>query len=160
LFSYERDEEVKKDAKKFIIYVILVFVVGFSAFFIYRSMQSSQYDGTAIPYIRETLPKLSTWDPEIVKPLLAAEVLETVSAENLANILAALAEMGELKSIGEATFKNKSTGNNALSATGPVITYEVEAQYSTGDAVITISLIDRGGAYEVSHFNFKSKALF
>ncbi|MDX2480774.1 MAG: hypothetical protein QNK24_10620 [Desulfuromusa sp.] len=151
---------MKKELKKFIIYVILVFVIGFSAFFIYGSMQSSQYDGTAVPYIRETLPKISTWDPEIVKQLMAPEALETVSAENLTNILAALAAIGELQNIGEATFKNKSTGGNAQSAKDPVITYEVEAQYSTGDAVITMSLVDRGESYEIYHFNFKSKALF
>lgn len=151
---------MKKEVKKFILYVILVFVLGFSAFFIYGSMQSSQYDGSAIPYIRATLPKLSTWDAEVVKQLLAPEVLETVTAENLANILAALADIGELKSIGDATFKNKSTGNDVQSAKEPVITYEVEAQYSTGEAVITMSMIDRGGSYQLSHFNFKSKALF
>jgi len=151
---------VKKELKKFILYVIFVLVTGFSAFFIYGSMQSSEYDGTAIPYIKETLPQISTWDAEIVKQLMAPEVLETVSAENLTNILAALADIGELQSIGDATFKNKSTGGNVQSAKDPVITYEVEAQYSTGDATVTISLIDRGESYEIYHFNFKSKALF
>ncbi|MDA3903340.1 MAG: hypothetical protein PF441_07840 [Desulfuromusa sp.] len=154
---------MRKEVKKFIIYVIFVFVTGFSAFFIYGSMQSSQYDGTAVPYIMETLPKISTWDPEIVKQLMAPEVLKTVSAENLANILAALADIGELQSIGDATFKNKSTdgtGGNVQLINEPVITYEVEAQYSTGDAKVIISMIDRGGSYEIYHFNFKSKALF
>ncbi|MDX2494352.1 MAG: hypothetical protein QNK27_05275 [Desulfuromusa sp.] len=146
--------------KKFIVYVIFVFITGFSAYFYYGYYQSSQYDGTVVPYIQEVLPKISTWDPEIVKQYLAPEALRRVSEENLVNILGALADIGELQSIEEMKFQKKSTGGEHSAVQEPVITYTVKAQYSTGAATVTISLLDKGGAYETYHFNFESEALF
>ncbi|MEA3544122.1 MAG: hypothetical protein U9R69_02755 [Thermodesulfobacteriota bacterium] len=151
---------MKKELKKFIIYVIFVFVTGFSAFFYYGYYQSSQFDGTIVPYIEEVLPKLSTWDPEIVKQFMAAEVLRTITDENLKNIMGALAQIGELQSIEEVKFKKKATGGAGDLVQQPVVTYTVKAKYSTGDATVIISLLDKGGSYDVFHFNFESEALF
>lgn len=151
---------MKKELKKFILYVIAVFVIGLSAYFFYGSYQSSLYDGRAVPYIQEVLPKISTWDPEVVKQYMAPEVLQTVTDENLQNIMGALAQIGELQSVGEMKFKKKATGGAGDLVKDPVITYTVNAQYSSGDAKVTISLLDKGDSYEVYHFNFESEALF
>ena len=151
---------MRKDLKKCIIYAIFVFVTGFSAFFYYGYYQSSQYDGTVVPYIQEVLPKLSTWDPEIVKQFMAPAVLRTVTDENLTSIMGALAQIGELQSIGEVKFKKKATGGAGDLVQQPVITYTVTAQYSTGETIVTLSLLDKGGSYDVYHFNFESEALF
>ena len=151
---------MRKDLNKFIIYAIFVFITGFSAYFYYGYYQSSQYDGTIIPYIQEVLPEISTWDPEIVKQYLAPEVLKTVTDENLEKIMGALAQIGELQSIGEVKFKKKATGGAGDLVQLPVITYTVMAQYSTGEAIVTLSLLDKGDSYDVYHFNFESKALF
>ena len=151
---------MRKGLNKFIIYVIFVFVTGFSAFFGYGYYQSSQYDDSVIPYIQKVLPELSTWDPEIVKQYMAPEVLQTVTTENLKNIMGALSQIGELQSIDKMKFKKKSTGGASDLVQQPVITYTVTAQYSTGEAIVTLSLLDKGGSYEVYHFNFESRALF
>ena len=151
---------MRKDLKKFIIYAIFVFITGFSAYFYYGYYQSSQYDDTVVPYIQEILPKLSTWDPEIVKEFMAPAVLRTVTDENLKSIMEALAQIGELQSIKEVKFKKKATGGAGDLVQQPVITYTVTAQYSTGETIVTLSLLDKGEAYEVYHFNFESEALF
>ena len=151
---------MRKDLKKFVIYAIFVFITGFSAYFYYGYYQSSQYDGTIIPYIQEVLPEISTWDPEIVKQYLAPEVLRTVTDENLEKIMGALAQIGELQSIGEVKFKKKATGGAGDLVQQPVITYTVKAQYSMGEALVTLSLLDKGDSYNVYHFNFESTALF
>ena len=151
---------MRKDLKKFIIYAIFVFVAGFSAYFGYGAYQSSQYDSTAVPYIQEVLPKISTWDPEVVKQCMAPEVLQNITDENLRDIMGALAQIGELQSIGEMKFKKKATGGVGDLVQQPVITYTVNAQYSSGETIVTIALLDKGGIYEVYHFNFESDALF
>ena len=151
---------MRKDLKKFVIYAIFVFITGFSAFFYYGYYQSSKYDGTVVPYIQEMLPKLSTWDPVVVKQFMAPEVLKTVPDENLKNIMGALAQIGELQSIGEMKFKKRATGGAGDLVQQPVITYTVKAQYSTGEAIVTISLLDKGSSYDVYHFNFETEALF
>jgi hypothetical protein len=145
--------------KKFIIYVVFVLITGFSAYFIYGAVLSSRYDGTVGPYIQEVVPEISKWDPEIVKQYMAPEVLRTVTTEDLAALMGALAKIGSLQSIGKASFKGKSEVDDAQYVKHPLITYEVDAQYSTGNAKITISLLDRDGSYELYHFNFQSKAL-
>ncbi len=145
--------------KKFIIYVIFVFVIAFSGYFIYGYMQSAKYDGTAIPYIEKTLPELSSWDAERVTQCMAPEVIRTISSENLAELLKSLSQIGTLQSIGEATFKNKATGDNVQYASAPVITYDIETQYSSGPATVTLSLLERDGSYQVYYFNFQSQAL-
>ncbi len=148
---------MRKDAKKFIAYVIFVLTVGISAYLYYGAVQSAEYDGTAIPYIQKVLPEISTWDPEIVKQYLAPDVLKTVSAEDLKNILAELSKIGELQSIGEMDFKKKSTSEVGQQL---VITYIGDAQYSSGETTVTISLLEKGDSYEVQHFNFESAVLF
>jgi len=150
---------VRKDLKKFIIYAIFVFVTGFSAFFYYGYYQSSQYDGTVIPYIQKVLPELSTWDPEIVKQYMAPEVLSTITAEDLKYTMERLAQIGELQSIDKMKFKKKATGKAGDLVQQPVITYTVNAQYSTGKATVTIALLDKGGVYQIYHFKFGTEAL-
>jgi len=151
---------VRKELKKFIIYVICVFVIGFSAYFGYGYYQSSKYDGTVVPYIQRVLPELSKWDPEVVKQYLAPEISKTIQDENLQRIMAALSQIGELQSIDTIKFKKKATGKAGDLVQEPVITYTVHARYSTGEAIVTLSLLDKGGVYEVYHFNFESAALF
>ena len=145
--------------KKLIIYVIFVFIVGFSSYFIYGSRQAAKYDGTAVPYIQEVLPKLSTWDTETVKQCMVPEILQTVSDEKLEHLLKSLSIIGELKSIGEAKMKNKDTDDNSRLAKGLIVTYDVEAQYSTGDVIVTLGLLEKGGSYQLYYFNFQSQAL-
>ena len=151
---------MRKELKKFIIYVACVVTIALSLLFYYGYRQSSQYDGSVVPYIQEVLPKLSTWDTEVVKQCLAPEVLPTVTDENLKKIMDELSKIGELQSIGEIKFKKKATGGAGDLVQKPVITYTVNAQYSTGEVIITIALLDNGGTYNVYHFNFESEALF
>ena len=145
--------------KKFIIYVIVVFIVGFSSYFMYGHMLEEKYNGTAIPYIEEVLPELSSWDVERVTPCMAPEVMRTISPEDLERLLKSLSQIGTLQSIGDATFKNESKGDNVKYADAPVITYDIETQYSTGPATVTLSLLCRDGGYQVYYFNFQSQAL-
>jgi len=145
--------------KKFIIYVVFVFVTGFSAYFGYYAVLSSRYDATAGPYIQEVLPAISQWNPDILKQYMAPEIAKTVTTEDLEALMGALAKIGSLQSIGEFSFKNKAAVDNVMLDNYPIITYEVDAQYSTGDAKVTISFLDREGSYDLYHFNFQSEAL-
>ena len=145
--------------KKFIIYVVFVFVVAFSGYFIYGYMQSAKYDGTAIPYIEKVLPELSSWDTDRVSQCMAPEILATISPEDLAELLKSLSKIGTFQSISDATFKNKAVGKNVKYADAPVITYDIETQYSSGPVTVTLSLLDRDGEYQIYYFNFQSQAL-
>ena len=145
--------------KKLIAYFVFVFVVAISSYFIYSHMLSSKYADSAIPYMEKVLPQISTWDAEIVKQYMAPEVLETVTDENLQALMAALSKIGTLESVGEYSFENKVSGDDDKLGAATVITYEIDAQYSSGPAVVTLRLLVRGDSYEVFRFNFQSQAL-
>lgn len=145
--------------KKFIIYVLCVFICAISALFIYKNVQSSHYKNTAVPYIKEVLPKISTWDPALAKDYMAPEVLSRVSSADLDNLMLSLSKIGELKSIGELTFESKASSENITSVQFPLVTYTLDAQYSSGKAKVTISLLDKGSSFDVYHFNFQTAAL-
>ena len=145
--------------KKFIIYVLCVFICAFSGLYIYMYVQSSHYEKTAVPYINEVLPKISTWNPALAKEYMAPEVLSRISPAELESLMLSLSKIGELKSVGEPEFKKKSSGEDMTSEQQPVVTYTLDAQYTSGEAKVTISLLDKGDTFSVYHFNFQTEAL-
>ena len=145
--------------KKLIAYFIFVIIVTISSYFIYSYMLTSEYADTAIPYMEKVLPQISTWDAEIVKQYMAPEVLANVTDKNLQELMAALSVIGTLESVGEYSFENKVSGDDDQLGAATVITYEIDAQYSSGEAIVTLRLLVRGDSYEVYHFNFQSQAL-
>lgn len=145
--------------KKFIVYVLFVFVCGISIYNGYRYKQSSEYEKTAVPYVRDVLPRISTWDPAQAQGYMAAEVLERVSSEELQKLMASLSVIGTLEGIDEISFKNKTSGEHITRKQQPLVTYNLVARYSSGEAKVRISLLDKGDSFAVYHFNFQSAAL-
>ncbi len=145
--------------KKFIVYILFVLTCGLAVFFTYRHMQASHYQATAIPYIKTVLPQISTWDPARVKEFMAPEVLERVSDEDLAALMTSLSQIGKLETIDDISFENKSSGEHITRGQQPLVTYELETHYSSGEVKVTISLLDKGDSFDVYHFNFQSQAL-
>lgn len=149
----------ERPLKKFIFYVFFVFLCGFSIFFGYRHLQSSKYEKTAVPYIRQVLPVISSWDPTLIKDYMAPEVLARFPDQSLQELMASLSQIGTLEKIENIAFKNKSSGENITRDRWPLVTYELEARYSSGDVVVTIGLLDKGDAFDVYHFMFQAEAL-
>ncbi len=145
--------------KKFIVYLVVVVTLGISGGYYYDYSQSQKYDTLAVPYIEEVLPKLSSWDLDQVKGCMAPEVLRTVSDEQLGGLLKALSQLGELKSIGETSFKNKADGDAKSAVAGNIVTYDIETEYSSGPVMVTLRLLDKGGVYQLYYFNFQSESL-
>jgi len=145
--------------KKFLIYVLLVFVCGISAFFIYKHRQSGAYEETAVPYLNQVLPQISTWNPELLNDYMAPEVVERIPQQRLVALMDGLSRLGTLEQVERIKFKNKASGKLVTADESPVITYEIEAQYSSGPAEITISVLDQGTSFAVYHFKFYSQAL-
>lgn len=144
--------------KKFVIYILCVLIVAFSAVYIYQKVQSGRYDETAIPYIKEVLPLISTWDAAQAGSYMAPEVLNQVDPQDLQLLMSKLSVLGELVEIVSVRFKNVNTGEYVAGG-HPLVTYKLDTRYSSGDVEVRISLVDRGGSYEVYRFNFGSEIL-
>jgi len=145
--------------KKFIVYVLFVFICAFSIFFYIKHDQSSEYEATTIPYIHQVLPQISTWDPELTKEYMAPEVLERVTPADIEKLMTSLSKLGQFQGIDEIEFKDKQSGEFITRDQKPLVIYSLETRYSNGEAKVTIKLHEKGDSYEVFEFNFLSDLL-
>lgn len=125
--------------------------------YVYKNQQAAEYDKLAVPYIMQVIPKLSQWDPETTRKLMAPEALEDLSDELFTEVIAVFSKMGKLQSIEEPEFKKAYSAEETKIDT--VVAYTAGAQYENGDATIAIQLLVRDGSFEVFRFNLSSSTL-
>jgi hypothetical protein len=145
--------------KKFIVYVLFIILTAVSIYFGYGYIQSTRFDPTVVPYIEQAVPQLSRWDVDATKALLDEEALRRVSDDDLATMMNYLTRIGELQSMARPRFKSTSKAMTTGAVERDVVSYQVAAEYSSGPAEITLSLVERDGTYALLHFNFQSQAL-
>lgn len=131
--------------------VALLIIGGFRY---YSHQKEAQYATTAVPYIKHVIPELSKWDPEVARNYMSADFMSKTSADNFARVINALSRLGTLEQMGAPHFEEIYSDDKQT-----VISYTLDAHYSSGDAVITISLLDQDGKLAVYRFNVQSKAL-
>ena len=139
--------------------IFLVIVLAFAGMGLFAWYKSSQYDDTAVPYIKATIPEISTWNTELIKGYMAPQVLDETTDENFEKIINYLSKLGALITLGEPSFTRIHTGANIESGKQTIVTYTIDAVYENGDAVITMSLLDRGNSFQVYKFHINSMAL-
>jgi hypothetical protein len=134
----------------------LLIVGGFSY---YSGQKETQYLTTAVPYVKMVVPELSRWDPVVAKQHMSAEFMQKTSEENFAKIIKALSKIGTLQEMEEPKFEEIYSGDTPAGEKQTVVSYTVKARYDTGDAKITLGLLDQAGEFKVYRFNVESEAL-
>lgn len=132
-----------------IIFLSIILLFSGCAYYVYQ--KSAAYETTAVPYIEEVMPKLSTWVLEVHRLHSTPESNETISDEDLLKLLKWLSKLGGLNSIEKPQFKGVMNGN--------FITYVFIAHYENGDAGITVQLEDDNGKFLINQFHVESMAL-
>jgi len=145
--------------KKLIIYALFVISTAIAIYFGYGYMQGKRFDPTVVPYVEQVVPQLSRWDVATTKALLDDEALRRVSDDDLKKMMDYLGRIGELQHLEKPRFRSTSKAMTAGAIERDVVTYRVKANYSTGPAEITLSLVERSGEYVLLHFNFQTQAL-
>jgi len=145
--------------KKLIIYALFVISTAIAIYFGYGYVQGKRFDPKVVPYVEQVVPQLSRWDVATTKALLDEEALRRVSDDDLKKMMDYLARIGELESTEKPLFKSTSKAMTTGAVERDVVSYQVKAEYSSGPAEITLSLVDRDGSYGLLHFNFQSQAL-
>ena len=131
--------------------IILCFVLLFAAIGFYVSTKSSEYESTAVPFIYEVIPKISSWNIDVFKKYSTAESNAASSDEDLSKLLRWFTKLGKLENVGQPVLKSIMNGNK--------LTYIVPVKYETGDATITLQLHDTDGEFLIHFFNLDSMAL-
>jgi hypothetical protein len=135
---------------------IICVIVGVN---LYEQHQGEVYSETAVPYIKRIIPEVSKWDPEIIRKLMAAEVLETIPEDRFVRAMIWFSDLGALKSMEEPEFKKVFSEQETEIGVQTIVEYNVEAVYENGEALISIKLLDRGGSYDIYRFNLSSSVL-
>jgi hypothetical protein len=154
--------EKKQPLKKFFILMALwlvTIIAVFAGSVIYDKYKSSEYDVIADPYIKRIIPEISKWDPVTTKQLMAPEISATIPDENFAQAMTLFSRLGALQSMDDAKFKEIHEDKETTTGKKTFVTYDINAKYENGDAVINLKLLLRNGTFEISRFDFSSEIL-
>lgn len=154
--------ETKQSLKKFFFllgtwFVVIVAVIGGS--FLYDRYKTSEFDDRAVPYIKEVIPEISQWNPTKTKALMASEVAADISEDKFAQAMDLFSRLGRLQSVEEPKFIDVHSGKQGDIGEQTIIEYEIDVQYTNGEATINLKLLLRDGLFEIYNFNFSSEAL-
>ncbi len=136
---------------------ILVLLIGVA---VWTGYQSADYETTAVPYIEEAIPRISSWDPVTIKSYMSPEVMAEIPEEQFLETTKAFTKLGDLESVGKPEFTKIMSNATITEGSGTLVTYVVPVKYSNGDATITIILKDLGESFEIYNLNINSMALF
>ena len=148
-----------KKVLKVIGIIFLCIIALFGAIATYTYMKSAQYEKTAVPYIKEKIPELSSWDPNVAKKYFAPEVLEITKDEDLIRLMRWFSKLGALKGIEEPQFINVSSSATVSNGQQTIASYTILAHYENGDANITIRLLEVENGFKIYQFHISSMAL-
>jgi hypothetical protein len=148
--------------KKYFV-LIALWVVSISAAVggleIYRSYQGSEFDKTAIPYIRQVIPEISKWDPETARALMNPDISATIPDEKFSRAMRFFSKLGALQGIDEPEFEEAHVDQETDIGKQTIVEYKVGAQYENDEAVIFLQLVEKGDSFEIYRFNFSSELL-
>lgn len=126
-------------------------VIVFIMLYMHTNSEQRFYSKTAEPAVAQILTEISTWQEEPLLRHLAPEARETITDEQLKQLLERYREFGWFYSINELNFSRTAS---VFSLFGDKrINYSGVADYSTGPVNLNITLIERGGYFLVYNFS-------
>ncbi len=134
-------------------------IIGIVGIGIYKDHESAQFSETAVPYIKSVIPEISKWDKDIFFSYLSAEAKKNINKEDMANVFKIFSRMGSLISYEEPEFTNSHSYDAASGKPKTIITYNVDAKYENGEALLKFTLIRGNETLALHNFNLQSRAL-
>lgn len=141
------------------VFVAIVAVSVIGSFRYFSDKKEAEFQTTAVPFIKQVIPKLSQWDPELSFSLMAPEALHKIPKDYFFKVVEAMAQLGSLEELQEPQFEEVYLGSTLKGQKETVVSYTVDARYSSGPAEITISLMNKGDSFAVNSFDVRSEAL-
>lgn len=118
--------------------------------YFYTNREKDYYSKSAEPAITQILSDISSWKKQKLLIHLAPETKQTITDEQLDELLTQYRSFGRFQSIEELNF---SRTVSAFSLFGEKrINYSGLAKYDAGSISLNITLIERGGFYLVYNF--------
>lgn len=118
--------------------------------YFYTNREKDYYSKSAEPAITQILADISSWEKQKILIHLAPEAKQTISDEQLDELLKLYRSFGRFQSIEELNF---SRSVSAFSLVGEKrINYSGLAKFDAGSVSLNITLIERSGFFLVYNF--------
>ena len=150
---------MKKKLLTLFLFLAIVAASVIGGFHYHSAKKEAEFKSTAVPFVKQVIPQLSQWDPELSFSLMAPEALRKVQKDYFVKVVEAMSKLGTLEELQEPVFAEVYSGSTLKGQEQTIVSYEVDARYSSGPAEITISLINRGDSFAVNSFDVRSEAL-
>lgn len=152
----------KLTLKKYLIMIAfwaigIIAIIATSIYMKYR--EGVEYGQVAVPYIEQTLPEISKWDPVKTKALMAPEIAATIPEDKFARAMEFFSQLGALQSMEAPAFNKAFVDQETDIGIQTIIEYDVKAHYENGDAEVNLKLLQKGEAYQLYSFNFRAEKL-
>jgi len=132
---------------RFIVAVLLTLVV---MLYFYTNREKDFYSKSAEPAIAQILTEISSWEKQVFLHHLAPEAKQTISDDQLDELMDLYRSFGRFQSIEALNF---SRTVSAFSLVGEKrINYSGIANFDAGPVNLNITLIERGGFFVVYNF--------
>ena len=118
--------------------------------YFYTNREKDYYSKSAEPAIAQILSDISSWEKQKILIHLAQEAKQTITDEQLDELLKHYRSFGRFQSIQELNF---SRSVSAFSLMGEKrINYSGLARFDAGSVSLNITLIERGGFFLIYNF--------
>ncbi len=129
---------------------------GLVLYSLWYGIKADRYEDTAVPYLQEAIPVVTSWEYEQLKPLLSPSARRDFENEKMQTAYHAFNRLGQLQSMGRPQYVTNRF--DSIDGLGDVeaIDYQVPLEFNSGPAMIKITLIADGEVYYVHHFGIHS----
>lgn len=118
--------------------------------YFYTNREKDYYSKSAEPAITQILSDISSWEKQKILIHLAPEAKQTITDEQLDELLKQYRSFGRFQSIQELNF---SRTVSAFSLVGEKrINYSGLAKFDAGSVSLNVTLIERGGFFLIYNF--------
>ena len=145
---------------KWIGIAILMLILLFVAAGFWTWKAKSDYELTAVPYLREVIPEIAEWDSEVLWNHYSSDTRNGTSRESHDKIVRIMSRLGELKVMDDPEFSEVTSSAATSTGARTIVTYVVQAKFENGDATITARLLDDDGVLSIHGLNVNSMALY
>ncbi len=136
---------------------IALMVAGLVLYALWYGIKADRYDETAIPYLESTLPKLTSWEYEQLKPLLSPAARQDFENEEVQAAYRGFSRLGRLKSMEKPQYVADRFDTSEELGDIELVDYKVALQFDSGPAIIKIKLVADGKSYYIHHFGIHSE---
>ena len=132
-------------------------VAGLVFYVVWFNIKAESYDETAIPFLNDAIPRLSSWQLNEIEPLLSVQALELLSSEQGKAAYEGFAQLGQFKSMGKPQYKSENPAQTEELGKFRIATYNVPVEFDSGPAVIKINLAATDDNIYIHQFGIHSE---